>query len=184
MSRLFKITSILAVAALSLISCDKTKRNLQYMPDMYEAVPGDPYSESKVFANGTEAQAPVKGTIARGHVPYEFPDTEAGYQAAKASLVSPLTEADKDAKKAANLYTIYCSVCHGAKGDGQGALVQNEKFLGIPNYKDREVTEGSIYHVIMYGKNMMGSHASQLTEKERWLVVSHVQKLRNQLLGK
>ena len=61
-------------------------------------------------------------------------------------------------------------------------MVKREKFLGIPNYKDRDITEGSIYHVIMHGKNMMGSHASQLTEKERWLVVKHVQELRNDLL--
>ena len=38
-----------------------------------------------------------------------------------------------------------------------------EKFIGIPSYKDRDITEGSIYHVIMHGKNLMGSHASQLT---------------------
>jgi hypothetical protein len=46
------------------------------------------------------------------------------------------------------------------KGDGQGKLVQNGKFLGVPNYKDRAITEGSIYHVIYYGRNMMGPHAT------------------------
>ena len=40
---------------------------------------------------------------------------------------------------------------------------QREKFQRIPNYKDRDLHEGSIYHVIMHGKNLMGSHASQLT---------------------
>ena len=44
------------------------------------------------------------------------------------------------------------------------------------------ITEGSIYHVIMYGRNLMGSHASQLTDKERWQVVMYVQQLRNELL--
>ena len=50
---------------------------------------------------------------------------------------------------------IYCAVCHGTKGDGNGILSQRDKFNGIPNYKDRDVTEGSIYHVIMYGRNLM-----------------------------
>ena len=182
MSRLFKITAILAVVTLMFTSCDKSKRNLQYMPDMYESVAGEPYAKSNVFANGIEAQKPVEGTIARGHVPYEYPDTNEGYDDAKNNLKSPLTVDDLDSENAKNLYTMYCSVCHGKKGDGQGTLVKREKFLGIPNYKDRDITEGSIYHVIMHGKNMMGSHASQLNEKERWLIVKHVQELRNNLL--
>ncbi len=182
MSRLFKITTILAVVTLVFTSCDKTKRNSQYMPDMYESVAGEPYAESSVFVNGTEAQKPVKGTISRGHVPYEYPDTNVGYLDAKFNLKSPLTVADLDSQNGKKLYTMYCSVCHGKKGDGQGTLVKREKFLGIPNYKDRDITEGSIYHVIMHGRNMMGSHASQLNEKERWLIVKHVQELRTNLL--
>ncbi|MDO6802583.1 cytochrome c [Wenyingzhuangia sp. 1_MG-2023] len=182
MSRLFKITTVLAVVTLVFTSCDKSRRQLQFMPDMYQSVSGEPYEESTVFENGLEAQQPVSGSISRGHIPYEYPDTNEGYEDAKKNLKSPLTAEDLDSEQAKNLYTIYCSVCHGKKGDGQGDLVKREKFLGIPNYKDRDVTEGSIYHVIMHGKNMMGSHASQLNEKERWLIVKHVQELRNNLL--
>ena len=68
------------------------------------------------------------------------------------------------------------------KGDGNGYLSQAEKFIGIPSYKDRDITEGSIYHVIMHGKNLMGSHASQITHDERWQIVQYVGKLRNDLL--
>ena len=50
------------------------------------------------------------------------------------------------------------------------------------NYKDRDITDGSTYHVIMYGRNMMGSHASQLNDKERWQVVQYVSKLREDLI--
>jgi len=182
MSRLFKITAVLAVVALVFTSCDKTKRHVQYMPDMYESVAGEPYAKSVVFADGIEAQEPVAGTISRGHVPYEYPNTNEGYDDAKKNLKSPLTAADLDSENAKKLYTMYCSVCHGKKGDGQGTLVKREKFLGIPNYKTRDITEGSIYHVIMHGRNMMGSHASQLNEKERWLIVGYVQELRNNLL--
>ena len=59
-------------------------------------------------------------------------------------------------------------------------LVVKEKFLGVPSYKDRQITEGSVFHVITYGLNSMGSHANQLSSKERWMVTSHVLKLRNQ----
>ena len=60
--------------------------------------------------------------------------------------------------------------------------MKREKFLGIPSYYDRDITEGSIYHVLMYGKNLMGSHSSQLTYKERWQIIHYVEQLRSELL--
>jgi len=57
-------------------------------------------------------------------------------------------------------------------------LVKREKILGIPNYADREITEGSIYHTIYYGRNAMGSHANFLNEEERWQVTAYVLKLK------
>ena len=171
----------LAVAVLA-ISCNDVQRkpNLQYMPNMYEPVSYETYGENPNFAPGMEERLPVEGSIARGsEFPFEYENTPEGYELAKANLVSPLDSTTVDAKRGKALYGIYCGSCHGAKGDGQGDLVKNEKFLGIPNYKDREITEGSIYHTIMYGKNMMGSHSSQLTEEERWQVTAYVLELRN-----
>jgi len=76
------------------------------------------------------------------------------------------------------LYGIYCALCHGEKGDGKGILVQREKFFGVPNYKNRDFTEGSIYHVIYYGRNAMPAFATQLSEKERWQVTIYVEQIR------
>ncbi len=196
MKSFIKITSIF-VLIIALVSCNSEQRSrqIQYMgdTDMYDAVPYEAYSaDHKVFQNGMEAQAPVDGTIARGKVTYDYPDSEVGYQLAKDSLRSPLKiKAPLDSiyrvskvnlEKGKYLYDIYCATCHGLTGDGQGDLVKNEKFLGVPNYNSREITEGSIYHVIMYGRNMMGSHASQLNDKERWQVTHYVEQLRNDLL--
>jgi mono/diheme cytochrome c family protein len=165
----------------SLSSCtrDRSKPNLQYTPDMYVSIPYEPYGINTIFKDSMAAQTPPKGSIARGKKPFQFPEGLEGYALAKDSLKSPLAVTDKNLANGKKMYDIYCATCHGAKGDGQGQLVKRGKYLGVPNYKDRELTEGSIYHVIYYGRNMMGSHASQLTEKERWQVVQYVQKLRN-----
>ena len=187
MKNLLHITS-LGVFLLIFVSCSDNKkptsRDVQYMADtdMYIAVPYETYSSNPVFENGLSSQDPVEGTIARGHVVYEYPYSEAGYQMAKDSLHTSLKTNDKNLENGANLYAIYCAICHGDLGDGQGTLVKNEKILGVPNYKDRDITDGSIYHVIMYGRNMMGSHASQLNDKERWQVVQYVSKLREDLI--
>jgi mono/diheme cytochrome c family protein len=179
------LNSILAmVVMLTLTSCwgDKTKPNYQYMPDMYKSVGYETYSENPNYANGMTTQTPVEGTIARGQVPYEYSDTNEGYEAAKTDLKNPLEINEENMAKGKQLYDIYCISCHGKIGEGDGMLVQREKILGVPNYKDREITEGSIYHVIMHGRNLMGSHASQLKAKERWQVTMYVEKLRSELL--
>ncbi len=178
------LNSFVLVAVVTLLtSCSnepKRKPNLQYFPNMYESVGYETYGENPNFSNGMEARKPVEGTIARGaEFPFTYENTAEGYELAKANLKSPLDSLSVNLDKGKSLYTMYCAACHGKAGDGQGTLAKREKFLGIPNYKDRDITEGSIYHVIMYGKNMMGSHASQLTEEERWQVTAYVQELRN-----
>ncbi|MCF6349545.1 MAG: cytochrome c [Flavobacteriaceae bacterium] len=183
MKNLKVIFSILIFS--TLISCSKnnTKRSIQYMSDtdMYRPVPYEAYAANPNFKDGLSSQPPVKGTIARGQVPYDYPNTNEGYDAAKLKYKSPLDSTKINLKKGKNLYGIYCAICHGNKGDGQSILSEREKFNGVPNLKDREITEGSIYHVIMYGRGVMGSHASQLRDEERWQVVHYVQELKNEL---
>ena len=171
------------VALVTIVSCGDVQRkpSVQYMPDMYVAVPYEPNG-----ANGLNDAPvnldPVAGTIARGQVPYEYPNTIEGYNTALNNLKSPLKVSEENLDNGKKMYNIYCISCHGKSGKGDGVLVQREKFSGIPNFKDRAITEGSIYHVIMHGRNLMGSHASQLTAKERWQVVQYVGELRNELL--
>lgn len=182
MKAIYKIVALVGVSILTTSCFNKERPNYQFMPNMYEAVGYETYSAvpTDVFKDGMEAQKPAEGSIPRGFEPEAYPNTPEGLVEAKMNLKSPLTEAEKDSDKGQQLYGIYCAICHGAKGDGKGNLVKKEKFLGVPNYKDRELTEGGIYHVITYGLNAMGSHANQLTQKERWLVTDYVLKLKSE----
>lgn len=178
MKNLYKITLLVAVSAMTVSCFNDGKPNYQFFPNMYESVAYETYSESEAFKNGKEGQLPVEGTIKRGFTPYEYPDTPEGLEAARANLVSPLAAEDYNADKAKALFDVYCAVCHGEKGDGQGILAKREKFLGVPSYNDRPITEGSIYHVVTYGLNSMGSHANQLSQAERWQVARYVMSLK------
>ena len=164
-------------------SCfDSSKPNYQYFPNMYESVGYGTYDESDAFPNGIEAQLPVEGSVPRGWQPYEFEDSNEGYELAKVNLTSPLLNNEDNLANGKKMYEIYCIVCHGSKGDGNGILMEREKFLGIPSYADRDISEGSIYHILMHGINLMGSHAGQVNEKERWQIAQYVLKLRNDLI--
>ncbi|MBW1658679.1 c-type cytochrome [Flavobacterium quisquiliarum] len=181
MKKIYKITLLVGLTILVSSCHNNSAPNYQYFPNMYESVAYEPYTEAKIFKGGKEGQLPVAGTINRGFEPYEYENSTAGYEAAKANLKSPLTEEEKNSGKGKELFEIYCISCHGATGNGKGKLVEREKFLGVPSYKDREITEGSIFHVETYGLNAMGSHANQLSAHERWLVADYVLKLKSQL---
>ena len=178
MKSLYKIVAVVGLSFMATSCFDKAKPNYQFFRDMYEAVSYETYSEHNVFKGGVEAQVPAKGSIKRGFVPYEIPNTPEGYALAKATLKSPLDSLSINQDKAKELYTVYCAICHGDAGDGKGNLVVKEKFLGVPSYKDREITDGSVFHEITYGLNSMGSHANQLSQEERWVVADYVLKLK------
>ena len=169
------------------MSCaDKDDPNYQYFPDMYESLAYESYAEAEIFPNEQVAMKPAEGTISRGWMPYGYEDNTEGYNRAKAELKNTLPYTEENLAKGEELYGLYCAICHGKKGDGQGWLVQQEKILGVPSYDDqgRAITEGSVYHVMYWGINTMGSYASQMSEKELWQVDHYVMKLKAELEGK
>ncbi len=183
MKSLIKI-AIITLMFGSMVSCKKdTRPNYQFFPQMYEPVGYETYGESSMFPDDAVALIPAEGSIPRGYKPFDFDNTVEGYELAKANLKSPLDSTQIDLVRAKGLYDIYCGICHGNLGDGQGNLVKREKILGVPRYDDagRAITEGSIYHTTYYGKNAMGSYANQLLEEERWQVVAYVLKLKADL---
>ena len=58
-------------------------------------------------------------------------------------------------------------------------FLRNGHIVGIPDYstKLKDLPEGKMYHTLQYGKGLMGSHASQLSQKERWLIIEYIKTL-------
>ena len=187
MKSLVKITLLVGLAV-SVTSCfDSKSRNYQFFPNMYESVGYETYAESEAFngknqLQGQTSQEPPVGTVKRGFEIYDYENSTAGYELSKLNSKSPLDSiSEKEALQAKELYTIYCAICHGDTGNGKGKLVEREKILGVPSYADRQITDGSVYHVLTYGLNSMGSYANQLSQHERWLVTDYVLQLKSKL---
>jgi mono/diheme cytochrome c family protein len=178
--------AVIVIIAISVTSCfDNKKPNYRYMPNMYTSVGLETYGEHEILPNGQAALLPVAGTIPRGWMPYEYENNIEGKALATSELKIPLEVTDDNLSKGKELYEIYCAICHGNKGGGQGTLVKREKFLGIPSFADkgRKITEGNIYHTMMYGLNSMGSYTSQTSEEDRWQITMYVLDLKSQLNG-
>jgi mono/diheme cytochrome c family protein len=178
--------AVVIIIAISLTSCfNKKKPNYRYMPNMYTSLALEANGEYAMLPNGQVALLPAEGTIPRGWMPYEYKNTLEGKVLATTELKNPLEVSEENLTKGKELFTIFCTICHGDKGDGQGTLVKREKFLGIPSFSDkgRNITEGNIYHVMMYGLNSMGSYASQTSEEDRWQIAMHVLDLKSNLNG-
>lgn len=185
-----KITSyILFVLATTLVvSCSSEynrKPGKTYAPDMVYSVARDYYNSTEALEaeKASYNKMPVKGTIAReqalpDHIA-EFDTTAAKAHACSYSLT------DADVEEGQRLYMIYCGICHGTQLDGNGPLYTSGKFAAMPaNLKSGEkylkMTQGQIYHAIVYGKNSMGSYASQLETKQRWKVVAYIKKVQSE----
>lgn len=183
---------LITTMGLLLVSCSKKSPALVYFPDMYYPVAYDPYedavlaySDAKTTVplfkkqDGRTALAPVPGSIAQnpeGILPMVLPATPEGYDESKKIMVSPLNpeNKEKDLARGKMLFDKTCAVCHGTAGDGQGNIVQSGAFSGVPNYKDRQITVGSVYYVMLHGRNAMGSYAGQLLPGDMWRVAEYV----------
>ena len=177
----FAIVSVLALSVVMAVSCNDHKTpGKTYMPDMWYSRAYETYSDhSNLAAKGVKYNSmPVAGTVHRGEeMPYHLKNDSAGY-AGSAAVVNPLPTLNQvEMGEAERLYLINCAICHGTKLDGNGPLYKGgagpyaakpATLVGDP--KIESLPEGTLYHVMTYGKNLKGSYASQLDRKQRWMV--------------
>jgi mono/diheme cytochrome c family protein len=178
----------LAALVIAAAGCSDVKRKpgKVYMPDMAYSRAYETYSTNPVFADGRTNQEPVAGTIKRGeqypvHINMDAVGDTANYYASR-SLPNPIDSLSADQlKEAERVYLINCGICHGAKLDGNGPLWNDgdgpypskpAQLVGDAKYE--AMPDGQMFYSITYGKNLMGSYASQLTPKQRWEVITYI----------
>ncbi|MDB5202300.1 MAG: cytochrome c [Ferruginibacter sp.] len=189
------ITAVVAIAS----SCDGHRSPGKiYMPDMAYSRAYESYAQhdsmkftmdmndkggNKIFYNSM----PAAGTIKRGEFfPYTLPNDSTGYKMS-ATVKNPLDSINaKDLTEAGRLFNINCAICHGEKGAANGPLATSGKIGGVANLTLPAYTamaDGTMFHSITYGKNNMGSYASQLTREQRWMIVKYVRTLQPKAAG-
>jgi mono/diheme cytochrome c family protein len=174
----------------SMVACNSNSLSpgVEFMPDMYRGPASEPYSWNPFYADSLSSRKPVPGTISQGSMPnspfsinntvYSYPNTNEGYEAAGKYLHNPIAATAENLEKGKDLFSKFCMHCHGESGDGNGSMVANGKFPSPGAYWTKiGLNEGKMFHVMTYGKGLMGSHASQLNKEERWKLAMYVQSL-------
>jgi hypothetical protein len=153
-----------------------------------------PLQPSEFFPDGRSARPLVPGTVARG----QLRDDPALYEGrdAKGELVTefPFEMTEAVLKRGQQRYNIFCSVCHGLTGQGDGRIVQRSftkppsytkdvsvwyKLRGEPNRKLVDVPVGHIFDVITNGFGAMPDYAEQIPVRDRWAIVGYVRVLQH-----
>lgn len=147
------------------------------MPDMVYSRAYEAYAPNTLKQEGINyINYPVNGTIRRGDLfAYTLSNDSNGYNMST-SIKDPLPPLDSNAlNEAQRLFNINCAICHGAKMDAQGPMagkVGGIANLTLPLYVN--LPEGKMFHSVTYGKNNMGSYASQLDRRQRWMVIQYI----------
>lgn len=184
MKKLALFTSSLALI-ITVVGCNQVRRDTGrvYMPDMSYSRAYETYASTEALTKaGVHYTArPVEGTVARGALAaYPFKNDSIGY-VRSAEVKSPLDPATIDLKEAERLYLINCGICHGPKLDGNGPLWKggDGPYPAAPRNLIADpiatkMAEGTMFHSITYGKNLMGGYGSQLSSKNRWAIVAYI----------
>lgn len=195
MKKLSILSTVVAIVVLA-ASCDGVKRKpgRVYMPDMAYSRAYETYSVTEEAKKELEkkgihfSNVPVAGTIKRGEL---FPfliakdaDGDTTNYTASKLVKNPLTS--MDTVEAERLYLVNCAICHGSKLDGNGPLYKGGEgpfpskpatLVGDARYE--AMPDGQMYYSVTYGKNKMGSYASQLNTHQRWMVISYIKSKQN-----
>lgn len=178
----------LVALVLGVVGCSDVKRTRgkAYMPDMSNSRAYETYSVNPVFADGRTSQGPVAGTVKRGdeypvHIEMDGKGDTANYAASR-QLPNPVTSlTDLEIKETERLYLINCGICHGTKLDGNGPLWKDgdgpfpaKPATLVGDIKYESMPDGQMFYSLTYGKNLMGSYASQLSAKQRWMVITYI----------
>lgn len=145
---------------------------------MYNQPKLKPQGASEFFSDGRNARPLVEGTVARGHL--ENDDLfYKGMSNGKLADEFPFPIGTAEMKRGQERYNIYCSVCHGAAGYGDGMIVQRG-FVKPTSYHDarlRSSPAGHFYNVIANGFGRMPSYREMIPTKDRWLIVAYIRAL-------
>jgi mono/diheme cytochrome c family protein len=158
------------------------------------------YKAYKEMKDGIGSREPVDGTVARGYLR----EDKALYTGKKEAVSTAPAQSAIDANgntvvttfpdaieefpiaitketldRGEQRFKVFCGVCHGALGSGDGMLVRRG-FSKPPSYHDdrlRNAPVGHFYDVASNGWGKMNGYSAQISVNDRWAIVAYIRAL-------
>lgn len=173
--------------------------------DMQDQPRYKPQKQSDFFADGKAMRELPEGTVPRGFLRedkafYTGKTGTTGQNTTPNPAATPMTDAAGNTlvtdfsglvdefpvpvtkeliDRGEQRYKIFCIVCHGPMGNGDGMIVRRG-FSKPPTYNDdrlRNAPVGHFFNVITNGQGKMNSYASQVPVADRWAIVAYIRAL-------
>lgn len=138
----------------------------------------NPLTQSDFFPDGRSSRMQVPGTVARGHL---RDDTllYTGKVGEKDSEIFPFPITREVLERGHERYDIFCAVCHGRTGAGDGIVVRRG-FKAPTSYHDERLRGSPIGHffdVMTNGYGTMFSYADRVSVEDRWAIAAYIRAL-------
>lgn len=176
-------SAIFILSGLVIMACDRNRhmRGYDFIPDMAYSQAYETYTENPIFSDSMTMRAPVKGTVPLGIVPFRYTIDSISRAKAGEELHNPFPATDEVIARGKEVYTIFCMLCHGPEGNGDGHLFTSGLYPLQPRAISAEPTanlkDGQIFHTITLGFASMGAYGAQISPDDRWKVVHYVREL-------
>ena len=154
-----------------------------------------PQTLNPLFADGRAQRTSVVGIVARGETQLDAHRFEGVLEGKWADrLPDGMTMSKELLERGQERYNIYCSVCHGYAGYGDGPV--NKRAMELMSSSEgpangtawvqaksmhdplvREHALGLIYNIATNGIRNMAGYGTQITVEDRWAIAAYVKAL-------
>jgi mono/diheme cytochrome c family protein len=158
------------------------ERNYEAFTEMVYSAANETMSRSSALPGRMTQQPLVAGVVVRGATPFHYGSGPEEAVRAGRELTNPFADDAGARARGAEVYGIFCVVCHAGDGSGQGSVVQRG-MLPPPSMQGARalaMTDGEMFHVLTMGQGNMASYAAQVSADDRWSVILHVRTLQEE----
>jgi mono/diheme cytochrome c family protein len=190
------VFAVVAVVSLAGFRGTKfTRPPLFIFPDMEWQKRYSTQGENEFFPDKRDDRPVVAGTVQRGYGWAEKEVFAGNYQYPAAEYPALFSGRKPDGSWYAGFpvhvdaaflelghqkFDIFCAVCHGQTGDGNGITKVGYGMITVRNLMEPYVStqpEGELFSTISYGHGKMGPYGDRLAPAERWAVIAYLRAL-------
>ncbi len=175
---------VLAVLAVALLAGGCTQEQWHRFPSPDDLVAAIPWFS--VMHRGIAIQPykmprqPVEGTVPVAGIEEVVPPAIPQNRSALDRLANPVQRTASSMERGRDRYDIYCTVCHGAEGLGDGPVAPAlaNAVRNLIEERQANNSDGWIYGTITNGFGaLMPEYGSKLSPEDRWHIVNYVRLL-------